>query len=488
MSSPRLNVVSTTDATEDTEGQIITPVMAVVKKSYAYGENGFLEFGAGTDGALPFRVDDAGNVTAAGVTASTGPGAAAVAEASAYPLTITDVTAATLALAGQSITPAAGMAFRFEMWGTVTTTADTQTLNFGVYLGGIAGTAVNTTGVLKPNASATVRRRGDPGHRHDHVPVRDRGHHGDAGGPELLPGHRLPGHRDGERRRRAGAGARHHPVRGRGERDYQRRVLAADRLMATLNVDNSPGQVIYPPGFAVLVANTDEVNAVYISTSSAPSAADAQIPPLGSVSLDGSATWYARTVTGGVVVQLAILPGATQWTPSPAQVAEQLSALGLALNSTLETTNTTLGTPAQTDDVVTSLPANLLAGGVPPYVPNIATVGESQITPTDSPVSLKTFGSAGRLWYAAISLVAACSSTSPTASGIFAQLSIGSEILLSCQTAIAAASQVAQSDQNISFGGFPVAASDTVELNLNNGNSVTDVFIRASAVIYYSIP
>lgn len=258
--------------------------------------------------------------------------------------------------------------------------------------------------------------------------------------------------------------------------------------MATLNVDNSPGQVIYPPGFAVLVANTDEVNAVYISTSSAPSAADAQIPPLGSVSLDGSATWYARTVTGGVVVQLAILPGATQWTPSPAQVAEQLSALGLALNSTLETTNTTLGTPAQTDDVVTSLPANLLAGGVPPYVPNIATVGESQITPTDSPVSLKTFGSAGRLWYAAISLVAACSSTSPTASGIFAQLSIGSEILLSCQTAIAAASQVAQSDQNISFGGFPVAASDTVELNLNNGNSVTDVFIRASAVIYYSIP
>lgn len=156
MSSPRLNVVSTTDATEDTEGQIITPVMAVVKKSYAYGENGFLEFGAGTDGALPFRVDDAGNVTAAGVTASTGPGAAAVAQASAYPLTITDVTAATLALAGQSITPAAGMAFRFEMWGTVTTTADTQTLNFGVYLGGIAGTAVNTTGVLKPNASATV--------------------------------------------------------------------------------------------------------------------------------------------------------------------------------------------------------------------------------------------------------------------------------------------------------------------------------------------
>jgi hypothetical protein len=258
--------------------------------------------------------------------------------------------------------------------------------------------------------------------------------------------------------------------------------------MATLNIDNSSNQLVYPPGFAVLVANTDIANAVYISTSSSPSTADAQIPPLGSVSLDGSQSWYARTTTGGVVVELAILPGATQWTPSPAQVAEQLSALGLALNTTLETTNTTLGTPAQTGDVITTLPANIQTLGAPPYVPNMATVGQSQITPADSPVSLKTFGSAGRLWYAAISLVAACSSTAPTASGIFAQLSNGAQILLGCETAIAAASQVSQSDQNIAFGGFPIASGDTVELNLNNGNTVTDVFIRASVVLYYSIP
>lgn len=70
--------------------------------------------------------------------------------------TITGTTSATLALAGPTITPAAGMAFQAEMWGTVTTTVDTQTAVLGVYLGGVGGTLLFSFGNSNPNSSATV--------------------------------------------------------------------------------------------------------------------------------------------------------------------------------------------------------------------------------------------------------------------------------------------------------------------------------------------
>lgn len=76
--------------------------------------------------------------------------------AGGYPLTITGVTVPTLALAGSAISPAPGQVYTFDAWGTVTTTVDTQTLNFGIYLGGIGGTLINATGVLNPDSSATI--------------------------------------------------------------------------------------------------------------------------------------------------------------------------------------------------------------------------------------------------------------------------------------------------------------------------------------------
>lgn len=277
--------------------------------------------------------------------------------------------------------------------------------------------------------------------------------------------------------------------------------------MGVRNLGAAPESLFGPGQSSVLIINNDTVNTIWLGQSS--TALTIPLPPQAGVTVDGTSAWWGATLSAAVV-QCLILPGGAQWS-NPVGVQVAIDALGLAtagnqvtgiaavgtVNTTLgvpaQTADidgvvTTLGTPAQTDDVITTLPSNIQTMGAPPYVPNMATKGQSQITPSDSPVSLITFGSAGRLWYAAISLVAACSSTAPTASGIFAQLSNGAQILLDCETAIAAASQVSQSDQNISFGGFPVGSGDTVELNLNNGNSVTDVFIRASAVLYYSIP
>jgi hypothetical protein len=257
------------------------------------------------------------------------------------------------------------------------------------------------------------------------------------------------------------------------------------------NLGATPEPLFGPGQSSVLIINNDTVNTIWLGQSS--TALTIPLPPQAGVTVDGASAWWGASLSAAVV-QCLILPGGAQWS-NPVGVQVAIDALGLATAdnqvtgiAAVGTVNTTLGVPAQTDDVITTLPSNIQTMGAPPYVPNMATKGQSQITPGDSPVSLVTLGTGGRLWYAAISLVAACSSTTPTASGIFAQLSIGSEILLDCETAIAAASQVSQSDQNISFGGFPVAAGGTVELNLNNGNSVTDVFIRASAVLYYSVP
>ena len=81
--------------------------------------------------------------------------AVAATAAGGYPLTITGTTAATLALGGPSITPAAGMVFKFEAWGAITTTVDTQTINPILYLGTTAQ-VIGSPGAVNPDSSAPV--------------------------------------------------------------------------------------------------------------------------------------------------------------------------------------------------------------------------------------------------------------------------------------------------------------------------------------------
>jgi len=76
---PELNFIST-DAQDTTgsKGLVQQPYLATTTPGYNYGGagqptgDGFLEYGTGTPGSLPFRVDQAGNVTAASITGATG--------------------------------------------------------------------------------------------------------------------------------------------------------------------------------------------------------------------------------------------------------------------------------------------------------------------------------------------------------------------------------------------------------------------------------
>lgn len=82
--------------------------------------------------------------------------AVAATTAGGYPLTITGTTSPSAALSGPQVSPSAGQVFSFDCFGSVTTTADTQTVTAAVYYGGLAGTAVLTASDLNPDSSATL--------------------------------------------------------------------------------------------------------------------------------------------------------------------------------------------------------------------------------------------------------------------------------------------------------------------------------------------
>src|SRR5579859_182990 len=81
----------------------------------------------------------------------------------------------------------------------------------------------------------------------------------------------------------------------------------------------------------VLLINTDPSNDVfagYSSTIAIGGTDTTDIPPLGSVSMDGSKTIYAVAANGTNPLQ--VVPGGSNWSQSPAAVASQIIASGLA--------------------------------------------------------------------------------------------------------------------------------------------------------------
>lgn len=189
--------------------------------------------------------------------------------------------------------------------------------------------------------------------------------------------------------------------------------------LKTINAGADPVLVYGKPAYGrkgrpFLLANTSTNVTVYYGEDLGLSTAQAsQIPPLGSVGLDGEGDVWASTLGGGSAV-LDLIPGGATWAASPSQIALEIAESGLALDTSvnnpaygppthtdvastltgavnnpgygpathtdvittgpaaitggkkLSDVNTTLGTPAQTGDVTTTLPANLQTSGIPP--------------------------------------------------------------------------------------------------------------------------
>jgi len=101
---------------------------------------------------------------------------------------------------------------------------------------------------------------------------------------------------------------------------------------------------LFEPGQSVTLVNSDLLNSIYVSTSRSVSVNDAAIPPLGSLAFDGTQQWYGSTGEDGVYVQAYLLAGASGWSPSPQQIAEQIALKGISV-----TVSGTVAIPATGD-------------------------------------------------------------------------------------------------------------------------------------------
>jgi hypothetical protein len=129
------------------------------------------------------------------------------------------------------------------------------------------------------------------------------------------------------------------------------------------------------------VANNDETNPVWIGESRALSPTDpgaVQVAPLGSAPIDPTTTTYI--ITNGPNVQVFLFAGGGTWSPSPAQVATQISLLGLAsaanqvTQSGLLTTGNSNTSGIETNTAGTETAVNLVNGTLGNPAQNTTTV------------------------------------------------------------------------------------------------------------------
>ena len=94
-----------------------------------------------------------GVITGDAVLVSSSTAAFTAASIPAFPTTITGVSTVQALLAGPTITPVAGEIWEWDVWGALTTTADTQVVSMAAYFG---GTQMLSIGPVNPDSGATI--------------------------------------------------------------------------------------------------------------------------------------------------------------------------------------------------------------------------------------------------------------------------------------------------------------------------------------------
>lgn len=169
----------------------------------------------------------------------------------------------------------------------------------------------------------------------------------------------------------------------------------------------------------ITVANFDLVNSIYVGYSrgiSSTSNNTTEIPPLGSAVVQASRRTFA-VCAPGKTASAQIMPGAVQWTPSPAQVAAQINALGLAKDTTLQTTNAQVaGISGQfVSESLYNIATTALPGGASPVFANPTPLVPVSLTGSGLNGAQVSFFSSYEL-----ALTAVCQNTA--AAGIFTVL------------------------------------------------------------------
>jgi hypothetical protein len=237
-------------------------------------------------------------------------------------------------------------------------------------------------------------------------------------------------------------------------------------------VSSAVSQICGPVGGPVLIYNADLTNVAYagysnsigVSTSTA-------IQPLTCVIMDGTRQIYGFCPTA--TVYLNVTPGGSYQSPSPAQVAAQISALGLATAALQNTQNNSIN----------ALPATLQ--------PTWDSAFEAFNAPT-TPITLEDPGVPHRIWGAWCGLAVACGGA--YAGGfqmVTCQIDSSDGNPTIIQIALPLLNPTTESYDNTSLL-FPTplqkSGSASMQLNINNDAAITNASIRGWGGVIYSIP
>jgi hypothetical protein len=248
------------------------------------------------------------------------------------------------------------------------------------------------------------------------------------------------------------------------------------------------------PAGSVMLINYDLVNPVYYGTDPGVNPdTGLQLQALGSFTVTTSSDVWL--VSAGPAVDVGVVPGGTQWAPSPALVAAQISALGLATQTWQETQNTSINAPGYGPSTYdrqvaqeTNIPANIQVMGAPPFILSAQSAAQSLATAAGSPYTLFTAPAEGaRVWAVHLSLsVGTDTSYSAGLDDAYARVFAGTLILANVNCVFAAPGISVDDMGDLNIGGIVIPGGDACILDVNNGVNITDAYIRAAVVVIWS--
>lgn len=203
--------------------------------------------------------------------------------------------------------------------------------------------------------------------------------------------------------------------------------------------------------------NLDTANPVYYDDSPGVSSLSNIIYPLGRAGADGNSDIYASTLVPGLSVQVMLLPGHTAWDPGPVQTA-----------------------------------AAITKSGIPPKVPGLTSV-VIEAQNAETPTTWFTFPAASTIWGAGLSFsVASNNSFTAATAQFYAKIFTGSGLALTrrVELSLGGPNHEIAGGADLPIGGIPVAAQETLKIDVNNGVPVPSGggVMHASAVVFYSTP
>lgn len=160
---------------------------------------------------------------------------------------------------------------------------------------------------------------------------------------------------------------------------------------------------------------------------------------------------------------------------------------GLALDTTVQAVNSTLGTPQQ-DHTGVNLLNQIQTAGAQPFVPNMHSASATLKNPAGSPYNIHTFTAASRVWGATVSSGISTTSGSGSTSA-YALVRTGGGVVLAIVELTVAGTTAYDSDTAVvSIPGIPVANGDTLILDVNNAVGIGGGTARASCTVLFSTP